>query len=45
MEFEYGKTAPWFGQKGKGVQIKFLENIEELVKEGKIEIINIKKLK
>ncbi|WP_353890224.1 glycohydrolase toxin TNT-related protein [uncultured Capnocytophaga sp.] len=44
MEFKYGKTAPWFGEKGKGVQIKFSKNIEELLKERKVEI-NIKKLK
>jgi len=45
IKIQKGEIIPWFGQKGKGVQIKFSKNIEELVKEGKIEIINIKKLK
>ena len=42
---EQGSITPWFNQPGQGSQIMFSEDIEELIKEGKIEIRNLKEIK
>ena len=45
ISVEQGSIIPWFNQPGQGSQIMFSEDIEELIKEGKIEIRNLKKIK
>ena len=45
ISVEQGSIIPWFNQPGQGSQIRFSEDIEELIKEGKIEIRNLKKIK
>jgi hypothetical protein len=45
LPVEIGTIVPWFNQPGKGVQVMFLKDIEDLIKEGKIEIRNLKKIK
>ena len=38
---EMGPAIPWFNQPGKGIQILFPKDIEELIREGKMKIINL----
>jgi hypothetical protein len=38
---EMGPAIPWFDQPGKGFQILFPKDIEELIREGKMKIINL----
>ncbi len=45
ISVEQGSIIPWFNQPGQGSQIMFSEDIEELIKEGKIEICNLKEIK
>ena len=45
ISVEQGSIIPWFNQPGQGCQIMFSEDIEELIKEGKIEICNLKEIK
>jgi len=45
ISVEQGSIIPWFNQPGQGTQIMLSEDIEELIKEGKIEIRNLKKIK
>ena len=45
ISVEQGSIIPWFNQPGHGCQIMFSEDIEELIKEGKIEICNLKEIK
>lgn len=45
ISVEQGSIIPWFNQPGQGSQIMFSEDIEELIKEGKIEIRNLKEIK
>ena len=45
ISVEQGSIMPWFNQSGKGIQIMFSEDIEELIKKGKIVIRNLKKIK
>ena len=45
ISVEQGSIIPWFNQPGQGCQIMFSEDIEELIKEGKIEIRNLKEIK
>ena len=45
ISVEQGSIIPWFNHPGQGSQIMFSEDIEELIKEGKIEIRNLKKIK
>ncbi|WP_423826251.1 glycohydrolase toxin TNT-related protein [Segatella salivae] len=45
ISVEQGSIIPWFNQPGQGTQIMFSEDIEELIKEGKIEIRNLKEIK
>ena len=45
ISVEQGSITPWFNQPGQGIQIMFSEDIEELIKEGKIEICNLKEIK
>lgn len=45
LPVEIGTVVPWFNQSGKGVQVMFLKDIEDLIKEGKIEIRNLEKIK
>ena len=45
LPVEIGAVVPWFNQPGKGVQVIFLKDIEDLIKEGKIEIRNLEKIK
>lgn len=45
ISVEQGSIIPWFNQPGQGSQIRFSEDIEELIKKGKIEIRNLKKIK
>ncbi|MBF1406134.1 MAG: glycohydrolase toxin TNT-related protein [Porphyromonas sp.] len=40
-----GPIIPWFNHPGQGIQIIFSEDIEELIKKGKIAIRNLKKIK
>lgn len=44
IEVEIGDVIPWFGKSGGGKQIKFSEDIFELYRQGKIDIINVKNL-
>ena len=43
ISVEQGSIMPWFNQSGKGIQIMFSEDIEELIKKGKIAIRNFQK--
>ena len=45
VSVEQGSIIPWFNQPGQGIQIMFSEDIEELIKKGKIAIRNLKKIK
>ena len=45
ISIEQGSIIPWFNQPGQDTQIMFSEDIEELIKEGKIEIRNLKEIK
>ena len=45
ISVEQGSITPWFNQPGQSTQIMFSEDIEELIKEGKIEIRNLKEIK
>ena len=45
ISVEQGSIIPWFNQPGQGIQIMFSEDIEELIKKGKIAIRNLKKIK
>ena len=45
ISVEQGSIIPWFNQPGQGTQIMLSEDIEELIKEGKIENRNLKKIK
>ena len=45
ISVEQGSIMPWFNQSGKGIQIMFSEDIEELIKKGKIAIRHSKKIK
>ena len=45
ISVEQGSIIPWFNHPGQGIQIIFSEDIEELIKEGKIEICNLKEIK
>ena len=45
VSVEQGSIMPWFNQSGKGIQIMFSEDIEKLIKKGKIVIRNLKKIK
>ena len=45
ISVEQGSIIPWFNQPGQGCQIMLSEDIEELIKEGKIEICNLKEIK
>ena len=43
ISVEQGSIMPWFNQSGKGIQIMFSEDIEELIKKEKIAIRNFQK--
>ena len=45
VSVEQGSIIPWFNHPGQGIQIIFSEDIEELIKKGKIAIRNLKKIK
>ena len=45
ISVEQGSIIPWFNQSGKGIQIMPSEDIEELIKKGKIAIRHLKKIK
>lgn len=45
LPVEIGTVVSWFNQPGKGVQVMFLKDIEDLIKERKIEIRNLEKIK
>ena len=45
ISVEQGSIIPWFNHPGQGIQIIFSEDIEELIKKGKIAIRNLKKIK
>ena len=45
VSVEQGSIIPWFNHLGQGIQIIFSEDIEELIKKGKIAIRNLKKIK
>ena len=45
ISVEQGSIIPWFNQPGQDSQIMFSEDIKELIKEGKIEIRNLKEIK
>ena len=42
---DMGPVMPWFNRQANGIQIRFSDNIENLSKQNKIELINIRKLK
>lgn len=45
LSVNIGPVMPWFNRQANGIQIRFSDNIENLSKQNKIELINIRKLK
>lgn len=45
LSVDIGPVMPWFNRQANGIQIRFSDNIENLSKQNKIELINIRKLK